>query len=284
MNLPQLVSNSVKVSLAIATHNRSQRLNQAIASVLNQSYGNFELLVWDDSSSDNTWEIVERYSQADGRVRALRGSRRGAARSLIAALDQAEGSYLGWLGDDDILDSQALAQTVALLEARPSIGVVYTDYVDIDEHNQILGYGDRCGIPYSAEGLLTDFMTGQFRLMRRELYEQIGGLSPFYRYAYDYELCLRLSEVTEFERLPQPLYFYRYHDQARRALLKTELLEDAERAAAQARQRRQEAAMTRLPAQPTEPALLRSGDRSAPLKQIQPSRAKGQPVSLLPRP
>ncbi|MGQ9869490.1 two-partner secretion domain-containing protein [Leptodesmis sp.] len=90
-----------------------------------------------------------------------------------------------------------------------AIGMVYTDYFDVNQQGQILGYGHRCRIPYSPERLLVDFMTFHFRLLRRSLYDHVGGVARSLNFVEDYDLCLRLSEVTQIHHLPQPLYYYR---------------------------------------------------------------------------
>jgi GT2 family glycosyltransferase len=74
--------------------------------------------------------------------------------------------------------------------------------------------GKRCRIPYSKERLLLDFITFHFRLMRRSVYEQVGGIDPTFECAQDYDLCLKLSEVTDVYHLPKVLYSYRTHQQS----------------------------------------------------------------------
>jgi GT2 family glycosyltransferase len=69
-------------------------------------------------------------------------------------------------------------------------------------------------MPYAKELLVLGFMTFHFRLLRRAVFEQVGGINTAYPYAYDYDLCLRLSEVTTVRRLRKPLYYYRRHDDA----------------------------------------------------------------------
>jgi len=94
------------------------------------------------------------------------------------------------------------------------VGLVYTNYEVIDAEGNHRGKGSRCQIPYSKERLLLDFMLFHFRLIRRCVYEQVGGLDPCFERAQDYDLCLKLSEITEIYHLPQPLYFYRTHTQS----------------------------------------------------------------------
>src|SRR4028118_441985 len=83
--------------------------------------------------------------------------------------------------------------------------------MDIDQQGKVIGYGKRCRVPYSKERLLVDFMTFHFRLMRRQALEQVGGFDEACAYAEDYDLCLRLSEVTQVRHINKPLYYYRSH-------------------------------------------------------------------------
>jgi hypothetical protein len=91
--------------------------------------------------------------------------------------------------------------------------MVYTDHWLIDDRGQILGLGARCQIPYSKERLLIDFMTFHFRLMRREIYDFCGGIDLDFPQAQDYDICLKISEVTDIYHHLQPLYYYRVHSE-----------------------------------------------------------------------
>jgi glycosyltransferase involved in cell wall biosynthesis len=199
------------VSLILTVYNRDRHLSAAIESVLNQTYPNFELLIWDDGSTDRTASIAQHYAQHDRRIRLTCAPHRGRALSLQAAHAQAQGAYVGWIDSDDALAPTALAATVAVLEAHPTVGMVYTSYLVINSTNQVQQLGQRCQIPYSKERLLIDFMTFHFRLLRQSSYEQIGGIDNTLPCAMDYDLCLKLSEVTEIYHLSQPLYYYRHH-------------------------------------------------------------------------
>ena len=89
--------------------------------------------------------------------------------------------------------------------------MVYTNYLEMDGDGNTQQLGKRCRTPYSKERLLVDFMTFHFRLMRRSTFELAGGIDPEFEYIEDYDLCLRLSEITEIYHLQKPLYFYRLH-------------------------------------------------------------------------
>jgi len=199
------------VSIVITNYNRDRYLGEAIASVLAQTYADFELLIWDDGSTDESLAIARQFEQADERVRVIDAAHQGFTRSLRSAITQTQGPYLGWVDSDDRLAPTALAETLAVLAARPQVGMVYTDYQVIDHDGHRRGLGTRCQIPYSPERLLVQFMTFHFRLLRRSVYEQVGGIDATFERAQDYDLCLKFSEVMEIRHLPQPLYFYRQH-------------------------------------------------------------------------
>ncbi len=199
------------ISLVMTTYNRERYVGAAIESVLQQTLTDFELLVWDDGSDDRSVAIADRFAQRDRRVRVVTAAHRGRVAALQAAIAHTTGTYLGWVDSDDLLAPTAMEQTARTLDEQPQAGMVYTDYLDMDEQGVVIRYGQRCGIPYSKERLLLDFMTFHFRLMRRSVFEQVGGINGALDYVEDYDLCLRLSEVTEIHRVREPLYYYRNH-------------------------------------------------------------------------
>jgi glycosyltransferase involved in cell wall biosynthesis len=218
--------------------NREQYLGAAIASVLSQTYPHFELIIWDDGSTDRSLQIATHYAEQDARIRLVPATHQGRVRSLKQAHDMAAGLYVGWLDSDDRLDPDALTATVKLLDEHPEVGMVYTQYQTIDADDQITGLGRRCKIPYSELQMLVDFMTFHFRLLRRSVYEQVGGVDLSFPCAIDYDLCLRLAEVTKFYALEQPLYFYREHLESISQGQFSEQLHHAQRAVRKALARR----------------------------------------------
>jgi glycosyltransferase involved in cell wall biosynthesis len=200
-----------KITIVIPVYNGARYLATAIASVLGQTRKDFELLISDDGSTDASVEIALSYAQKDSRVRVITADHQGEAIALRTGFAEAKGIYIGQLDSDDILDWRALELTVPILDAHPEVGIVYTDYLDINQNGQILGLGQRCSIPYSQDRILIDFMIFHFRLIRFSVYEQVGGFNKEFEGIEDYELCLRLTEITEVQKVSQPLYYYRHH-------------------------------------------------------------------------
>jgi glycosyltransferase involved in cell wall biosynthesis len=226
------------ISIIMTVYNQERYLAPAIKSVLIQTRPDFEMLIWDDGSTDRSVEIARHFAQIDPRVRLVAAKHQGQTLSLLAAISETTCPYFGWVDSDDLLAPTALEETSAVLDVRPEIGLVYTDYQVIDKDNQLLGYGQRCHIPYSKERLLVDFMIFHFRLLRREVYEQVGGINKEFERAQDYDLCLRLSEVTDVEHLAKPLYYYRQHSLSVSQQARVEQILASQNAINQALQRR----------------------------------------------
>ncbi len=199
-----------RVSIVMACYDRASTVEAAVRSVLTQSYKGLEVLLCDDGSTDGTLDLLEKLATMDSRVRVLRMPHRGVAATLREGFGAAAGEFVGQVDSDDLLVQTAVEETVAVMEARPRLAMVYTDHL-IMEEGKIKGLGARCAIPYSRDGLLTDFMTMHFRLMRRSAYERTAGFDVSLAAAVDYDVCLKVSEVGEVEHLLKPLYVYRHH-------------------------------------------------------------------------
>ncbi len=199
------------VTLVTTVRNGEATLAEAIESVRQQDFDDWELIVWDDGSSDDSASIIQTHAQDDPRIRAFSSEAIGRRAALTRAHAQTRGEFVGWLDADDRLAPGALERTVAFLRENPACGMVYTDHLLIDEDGEVLQQGRRSQIPYSAQRLLIDFMTFHFRLFRRAVFDEAGGINPDLEIAIDYDLCLRVSEVTQIRCLAEPLYFYRRH-------------------------------------------------------------------------
>lgn len=203
------------VTIIITIYNRELFIQEAINSVINQTYDNWNLLIWDDGSTDNSINICNSFCELDKRIKLVCCKHQGQTLSLLNAMSYAQkifnNKYFGWLDSDDILDQNALSLTTKVLDNNLKVGFVYTDYMEIDTAGNTLRLGSRCKIAYCKNNLLLNFMTFHFRLVRFDLYNLIGGLDSNILYVQDYDLCLKLSEVSSVYHIPLPLYFYRIH-------------------------------------------------------------------------
>ena len=203
-------SSGPRVSLHMAVFNTQKYLEAAVRSILDQTFRDFDLVLWDDGSTDGSAVILQKLAATDPRVRVCTGQHAGVAAAHANAIAASSGAYIGWIDSDDVLAPTALAETVAALDKNPAAGLVYTDYFDMDDSGTRTRLGQRCKIPYSKERLLVDFMTFHFRLLRRSVFDAAGGMDVAAQNgAEDYDLCLRMSEHGDVFHLAKPLYYYR---------------------------------------------------------------------------
>ena len=233
------MSNAPRVSIVIAVYNREKYLGIAVDSVLRQTYQDWELIISDDGSIDGSIDIAQQFALEDDRIRVLTAEHKGAVHALITGFDAAQGEFIGQLDSDDALVPSAVELTVKALDEDEECGMVYTNYIDINENGQKLRPGRRCSIPYSPERILIDFMTFHFRLIRKSIYNKIGGFNTQFNNIEDYDLCLRLSEVTSIKKINEYLYLYRFHpDSTKVTMNQLERINLCKEAVTQALQRR----------------------------------------------
>lgn len=235
-----------RTSIVMANHNRGAYLEAAARSVLAQTDGDLELILWDDGSTDDSAQIAGRLADEDARVVFASAGHGGLGRAMLGAHALARGELVGWVDSDDLLMAHAVARCAGELLARPGVGMVYSDHYAMSAQGQVMGLGHRCRVPYSAQGLLVSFMTFHFRLVRRALMERVGGIDAGLEMAWDYDLCLRLSEAAGVTHLREPLYMYRVHAGSVSETRRAEQVAHAKRAVEAALVRRGMAPSTRV--------------------------------------
>ncbi|MGK7912613.1 MAG: glycosyltransferase [Synechococcus sp.] len=226
------------ISIIMTVYNRDRFLAAAIDSILSQSYPDFELILWDDGSSDRSIEIARAYAAQDKRIQLYEADHLGRVPALAKATMKANGDCLGLVDSDDLLMPTALERTVDIMQKRPDVGMVYTNHSIMSAEGQELGIGKRCNIPFSKDNLLVNFMTFHFRLIRRDIFWKVGGFDTRFKSSEDYDLCLKLSEVTTIYHLPEVLYRYRSHHQSMSSAGQLEQIEYTYAAISQALKRR----------------------------------------------
>ena len=232
------MNNTPRVSIVIPVYNREKYITLAVESVLRQTYTDWELIISDDGSTDGTLKMITEFAAHDSRIRVLTAEHKGAVHALIAGFNAATGEFIGQLDSDDLLEPEAIELTVKALDEHPDWGMVYTNYRDIDEQCQLVRVGWRCSIPYSSHTLLTAFMTFHFRLIRKSTYREVGGFDPNFDRIEDYELCMRLSEMTEIGKIDEFLYQYRFHPDSLKSTAKLEVILLAQKVSELALERR----------------------------------------------
>jgi len=204
------------ISVAMSVYNNAPYLRAAIDSILGQTFGDFEFLIVNDGSSDGSGEIIDSYAAADQRVRAIHQENRGLVASLNRMIHEARAPLIARMDGDDICMPERFAKQVAFLAANPDFGVIGAWATSIDEE----GRNCDCGgldQPTDWPGFLDalwgkPLMCHSVATLRTDVLRRVGGYRTLYRHCEDYDLWLRLSEVTKLCSLPERLILYRYSD------------------------------------------------------------------------
>ena len=113
------------VSVGIPTYNRAESLKKTITSVINQTYSNLEIIISDNASTDSTQQVCEEFCQLDPRITYIRQPKNfGAGNNFRFVLEKAQGEYFMWLGDDDWIDDNYIAQCLNFISKNISYGLV----------------------------------------------------------------------------------------------------------------------------------------------------------------
>ena len=202
-----MTNDRVRVSIILPTHNGTQYLYESIAGCLNQSYGNIELIIVDDCSTEDISHITNRFN--DLRMRVIRNDNNlGLPASLNAGFDASTGDYLTWTSDDNYYDPDAVKVMSERLDGNPGIDFVYCNYTFIDSEGRI-GDAIQTGKP---EELDLQNCIGPCFLYRRKVYEVVGDYDLNCTLAEDYDYWLRIRKRFTMEKIDDYRYFFRLHE------------------------------------------------------------------------
>lgn len=201
-----------KVSVIIPTYNAMSYLPAAVDSVLRQTFGDFELIIVDDGSNDSTIEWVS--SLNDPRLKFITQANQGSAAARNRGIAIAQGKYIALLDADDLWESNKLEKQVDFLDAHPSIGLVDTSVVLIDEDGNTGKV-----ITSQAEGDVWKNLV-QFQpvcscdstpLIRRECFDTVDLFDQDLMFLEDLDWWIRLASRYQFGAIKEPLVKYRQH-------------------------------------------------------------------------
>lgn len=200
-----------KVSVIIPTYNRAHVVARAIQSVLDQTYANFELLVVDDGSTDNTKQVVE-YA-GDDRVRYIcLEQNSGASHARNAGIQMAECEYIAFLDSDDEWMPQKLERQMEVMrQASDAVGLVYCRMSGVNPKGEVSFCPDLGIAKEKLEGNLFPFLlkenvlSPQSVLARRKCLEKSGGFDESLTCIEDWELFLRIAQCWEIAYVEETL-------------------------------------------------------------------------------
>lgn len=201
------------VSIVLPTYKRVHVLPHAIRSVLSQTYENLELIIVDDNSPDDTAAVVKSFD--DARIRYVKNDPNlKLPRALNKGFSLANGAYLTWTSDDNVFADNAIEKMVDALQAK-DCELVYADYylfADLDAADNPLDARHEM-LPDKLQLEKSNHIGACF-LYTRKVYEEVGEYDPELFLVEDYDYFIRIAKRFGVCHIPEPLYFFRRHDDA----------------------------------------------------------------------
>jgi len=199
-----------KVSVIIPTYNRAHLVGRAIRSVLNQTYQDFEIIVVDDHSTDNTEEVVKSFN--DPRIRYIRHEKnRGGSAARNTGIRAARGEYIAFLDDDDYWLPTKVEKQISLFEQAPAdVGMVYSGFALVNPScSRIYGlHKPRCRGRLSAKEIFSWITTTSTMMVRKDFLIQIGGFDERLSVFEDPDLRIRLAQICRFDYIDEVQVLY----------------------------------------------------------------------------
>lgn len=215
-----------EISVIIPSYNHAAYIGHAVESVFSQSHTDFELIVVDDGSTDNSLEVLSGFN--DPRLRVLTQPNQGAHAAINRGLRAATGEYLAILNSDDLYHPLRLEKTLAVFKADRKVGLVgsYIDIMDQDGKSLGIKHGYTDSSPWLLESpersfragndlrkaLLTEnyWSTTSNFVFPRRWFDVVGEFRPL-RFTHDWDFALRTAKVARIVLLPEILIRYRIH-------------------------------------------------------------------------
>jgi glycosyltransferase involved in cell wall biosynthesis len=220
------MSDSPRVSVLMPVYNSGRFVELACASIMQQSFRDFELIVLDDGSTDDSLRRVRAMAAREPRMVVVARENRGLIVSRNELLDRARAPLLAWMDSDDVALPARLARQVETFDAHPELDCLGTAVLEVDPEGQPIietRYpADHEGISLKmSEGGAMRFPT---TMMRRQAVIDVGGFREPFKVGEDFDLFLRLMERRRVANLTEVLLLYRLHTQNTSGILSSRWL------------------------------------------------------------
>jgi len=206
------VAEAPRVSAIIPTYNYARYVAAAVESVLSQSFDDLEIVVVDDGSTDETRETLRHLST---RIRYVPQAHRGLAATRNAGIRVSRGRYLAFLDSDDLWLPDKVSMQVARLDAEPAVGLVYTEATLFNDESPTeiphSFWSDHPSGKILPRLLRHNVVPSPTPMVRRELFEQVGPFDERLSACEDWDMWIRIAQVSEFSYVDRVLAKYRVH-------------------------------------------------------------------------
>ncbi|MFD1872254.1 glycosyltransferase family 2 protein [Hymenobacter bucti] len=216
LNKPDMMVNTTPISsqplvtVLMGVYNAATYLREAIDSIINQTFTNFEFLIYNDGSTDATAEIVRSYT--DPRIFFFDNPiNRSVSPNMNEGIERAQGRYIVRMDGDDIADPERLAKQVAYMEAHPEIGLCGSAVRYFGASNALIQMPENNDTIQHTMWLQNSFYQPSVIIRTSVLLESRLRYDVRYEFAEDYKLWSDMCAVTQVHNLPEPLLNYRIH-------------------------------------------------------------------------
>ena len=201
-----------KVSVVIPTHNRANYIAHAVESVLDQTFRDYEIIVINDGSTDNTQEVLKKF---EDKIKLLHQENKGIAQTRNRAIQESTGEYIAFLDSDDYWMPEKLDQQVRILDTHPKVGIVYSRMPIVDKQGNKIGMKPAGPSGRNFRELLEiwgDLPTSTV-MVRRSCFEKAGLFDTALHTMEDIDMWIRIARFYDiYEIENKVLAFYRRHD------------------------------------------------------------------------
>lgn len=205
------MTNMPLISVVLPVYNGETHLHHSIDSILNQTYTNFELIVVNDCSTDNTLEIIRDYAARDTRIKVISNKENlKLPKTLNVGFANATGDFYTWTSDDNMYKGNALEVLLNALRSNSDIDLVYSDFTYIDVDGVITGYE----IASEPDNIVFGNVCGASFMYTRKIAESIGEYDAELFLAEDYDYWMRIYLNGKMMHINDNLYLYRRHSQS----------------------------------------------------------------------
>lgn len=201
-----------KVTVYIPTHNYGRYIRKCIDSVLKQKFSDWELIIINDGSTDNTKQLLNNYT-ANKKIKIIHQEKNGLTVTNNIALRLSTGEYIIRLDADDYLDENALLVLSNILDSYPEVGLVYPDYYRVNENGEIIDIQRRKKI--GQEDRIFDLPAhGACTMIRKSCLLDLGGYNESLTCQDGYDLWIRFIGKYRPYNINVPLFYYRQHSRS----------------------------------------------------------------------
>ena len=207
------------MSIGIPAYNNGAYIGETIESILAQTYKNIELVIVDDNSSDNTYQVLQQYAEKDKRVKIYKNETNlGMAGNWNRCLELCTGEFMKLVCADDLLAPNMIEYEMKIFRKYPEVVLVGSDTRLVDLQGKYKGWYRR----YKHSGIIDGkivvrkgffsqdyFGAPQANAFRRSAYEKVGGFSPEFHYIVDYDFFVEIAKLGKIYIIHEPLNYFR---------------------------------------------------------------------------